>query len=347
MKSRKRIQLGVIVCALILGACGHGQQPLPAEDATEQMEQTELLEEEDGQEGFGQVSTMEELLVLEPQAYYGPIFEEQEVTARQEKALGLANRVVTMYLSIDYSEADNVWMWAEAVEQVVQNYAKENKMKYDTAVYDLHEALSYYGYDVQSQASMNALAYYLTVIQTYDAAARYMRLIGHIADPKLKTLVRAEYNAWFEWSDAQYFTNTYHTHGADHYSALPLDLWAFHKHHTDNRLVALDIEEDVLVKNKPYQQKGKTMTGKQWRKWLDEQGYREGMSPDFNMDEPTETDFPALIKDKTEKWLAARQAVAQYLDDKKGKGQSYDFLTADIHACIIGKLKPLVQMAEM
>ena len=71
------------------------------------------------------------------------------------------------------------------------------------------------------------------------------------------------------------------------------------------------------------------------------------MSPDFDMDEPTETDFPALIKDKTEKWLAARQAVAQYFDDKKGKGQSYDFLTADIHACIIGKLKPLVQMAEM
>lgn len=347
MKVRKIIQPGIIVCTLIFGACGHRQQPLPAEDTTGQIVQTDQLEEEDMEEGFSPVTTMEELLAIEPQSYYGPIYEDHEVSTREEEALGLANRVITMYNAIDYSEADNVWMWAEAVDHVVRDYAKENKMKYDTAVYDLHEALSYFGYAIQSQSSMNTWAYYLTAIQTYDAAAQYKRLIDRISDVRLKTLVRAEYNAWFEWMDAQYFTNTYYTHAKDHYSALPLDFWAFHKYHTDNRLATLEVEENVLVKGRSYRQRGRTVTGKEWNKWLEKQGYREGMSPDFNMDEPTETDFPALIKDKTEKWLAARQAVAQYLDDKKGKGQSYDFITADIHACIIGKLKPLVEMEEI
>ena len=96
-----------------------------------------------------------------------------------------------------------------------------------------------------------------------------------------------------------------------------------------------------------YHQKGKTVTRKQWSQWLDEQGYKDGMSPEFNMGDPTQTDFPALIKVKTERWLAARQAVATYLGDKKEPGKSYDNLTADIHACIIGKLKPPVEMAEI
>lgn len=347
MKERNRIQLGVIVCTLMLGACGHGPKHLHSEDTMEQKESTESLEEEVLEEEQYKVSSMEDLLALETQEYYGPIYEDREVSAREEAALELANRVVTMYNAIDYSEADNVWMWAEAVDQMVWDYAKENKIKYDTAVYDLHEALSYYGYDVKTQSSMNAWAYYLTAIQTYDAAVRYKQLIDHITDPWLKTLVRAEYNAWFEWMDAQYFTNTYYTHGADHYSALPLDFWAFHEYHTNNRLAVLNMEEEVLVKGKSYRRRGRTVTGKEWLKWLEKRGYHEGMSPDFNMDEPTDTDFPALIKEKTEKWLAARQAVAQYLGDKKGKGQSYDFLTADIHACIIGKLKPLVKMEEV
>ena len=334
--------IAVILFACSAVSCGHKQQTTFSEDSLTTEKQA--IEDTLHYDEMSSLTSTDELLALETEVYYGQIDEEQKPTKREEMALSLANRVVTMYTSVDYSIADNVWLWAEAVEQVVRQYAKDNKMKYDTAVYDLHEALSYYGYDIQTQLSMNERAYYLTVIQTYDAAVRYQRLIDHIADPRLKTLVRAEYNAWFEWMDAQYFTNTYYTHGNDHYSALPLDFWAFHKYHTDNRLATLDIEEDVLVEDKPYQQKGKTVTGKQWRTWLDKQGYREEMSPEFNMHEPLETDFPALIKDKTEKWIAARQAVAQYLGDKKGKGQSYDFITADIHSCIIGKLKPLIKM---
>lgn len=103
----------------------------------------------------------------------------------------------------------------------------------------------------------------------------------------------------------------------------------------------------MLIHNIAYHQQAETVSTKQWRSWLDEQGYREDMSPDFNMDDPLKTDFPALIKDKTERWIAARQAVANYLDISETCGQSYDNLTADICACIIGTLKPPVEMLEL
>ncbi len=293
------------------------------------------------------VSTMGELLEVEPMTYYEPIYEDEELTAQDEKILELANRVITMYAHVDYSNPDTVWMWAEATDKVVRQYAKSNKIEYDSAVHVLEDALEYFCYDVHSQSSMNINAVYKTTIRAYQAVMAYKQMIDKIADKELKRLVRAEYNAWFEWFDAEYFREVYYVHGKDSYSMLPLEFGSFNKYQTDNRLTTLRIEQEVLVNGKSYRQKGKTVTSKQWHKWLDEQGYEEGMSPEFNMDNPYMTDFPALIKDKTERWLAARQAVATYLGDKKGPGQSYDNLTADIHSCIIGQLKPLVKPLEI
>ncbi len=324
-------------------ACGHNHNGSFV-DTTNTMELDRVDETEFEMEKRSPATTMDELLELETHEYYKPIDEDTKPTAREAAALRLANRVATMYESTDNTNADYVWMWAEATDRVLQQYAKENNMRYDTAVVDLHEALAYFGYDCHYQWSMNTNAYYLTIIQTYDVTIQYKRLVERITDAKLRGLVRAEYNAWFDWQFARCFTNTYYTHQDDSYSMLPLDLWAFHKHNTDNRLEALQIEKDVLTSGKVYRQRGKTVTSKQWSQWLDEQGYKEGMSPEYNMEDPTQTDFPALIKVKTERWLAARQAVAAYLGDKKEPGKSYDNLTADIHACIIGNLNPPIEM---
>lgn len=287
---------------------------------------------------------IEALLALEPKSYFEPIEEwEETYTPREEAALALANRVITMYSSTNHTQADSVWLWGMATEKAVIQYAKENKMQRDSAVCDLHDALQYYGYDEYTPYTMTEHAQYLTVIQTYDAITRYRQLLSKIEDKQLKKLIRAEFNAWFEWLDAEYFTNEYHTHGSDSYDSLPLELNDFHAYYTDNRLAMLDIEEDILLNDKSYLQRGKTVTAKQWQDWLNKQGYKEGMSPEFNMEEPLDTDFPALIKDKTERWLAARQAVSMYLGEKAGKGLSYDCLTADIHASIIGTTKSILK----
>lgn len=336
---------GLLLVALAIGttACSHRAESVSADTAgiVDTVETMEVGEE------WPLVTTEEELLALQPEEIYGPMFEDQELTPHAAQALALANRVVTMYVSVDYAEPDNVWMWAEATDKVVRQYADEHGVRYDIAVRDLHEALVYLEYDAHSQWSMNTNEQYLTVIRTYDVVMAYRQLIDRIADRELKRLVRAEYNAWFKWFDAEYFTFVYGVHGADSYSMLPLEYGEFHSYQTDNRLAALRTEQKVLTQGKIYRQRGTTVTGKQWRDWLDAQGYREGMSPDFNLDEPTATHFPALLKDKTERWLAARQAVATYLGDKQGPGQSYDALTADIHACIVGRLKPPVPRREI
>lgn len=44
-------------------------------------------------------------------------------------------------------------------------------------------------------------------------------------------------------------------------------------------------------------------------------------------------------------WLAARQAIAATLPDKQSK--SYNYLTADIHCRIVGRLEWLVPFEEL
>lgn len=328
----RELKILVIVFAFLLTSCGQKQK-------------SQFISPEVTTNTIGQVDvdTTENREIR----FYNPICEYIEMTARDTAALELANRVVGMYTSIDYSVADNVWTWAEATDTVVWQYAEGNSIQYDTAVVDLHQILARLGYAVESQWSMNTYEDYMTVIRTYDAVMAYKRLINDFTDMELKQLVRAEYNAWFEWIDAEYFTFVYGVHGNDRYTMLPLEYGEFHSYHTENRLEALRVERDILTQGKTYRQQGQIVTVEQWNQWLDEQGYREDMSPDFNMDEPTETDFPALIKDKTERWLAARHAVSAYLGTKKVRGQSYDNLTADIHACIIGTLNPPVEMLEI
>ena len=331
--------LAIVVLSTCLAACSYNAQGNGSSDSSDSLTHSESTSLE------GDEAKIAALLKLEPVSYYEPISEwEETYTPREEAALALANRVVTMYTSIDYSQSDSVWLWGLATEKALMQYTRENRMQQDSAVCDLHDALHYYGYDAHTQYTMNENAQYLTVIQTYDAVARYRLLLSKIEDEQLKRLIRAEYNAWFEWLDAKYFTNVYHTHGADRYSALPLDFHAFHEYYTENRLAMIDIEEDILMNDGSYQQRGKTVTTKQWKDWLNEQGYHEGMSPEFNMEDPVDTDFPALIKDKTERWIAARRAVSFYLGEKTGKGLSYDRLTADIHASIIGMIKPILNI---
>ena len=113
----------------------------------------------------------------------------QEMTARDTAALDLANRIVGMYTSIDFSVANNVWAWAEATDTVVQQYADNNSIQYDTAVVDLHQILERLGYTYESQWSMNTYEDYLTVIRTYDAVMAYKRLINDLTDMELKHLV--------------------------------------------------------------------------------------------------------------------------------------------------------------
>lgn len=344
MNILRRLLIGVVWMALACGSvlCMPELQIVMNENALEQCELSEEYVAE-GSDKEKYVTSVEQLLGLVTQEFYKQIDDDWKLNDRERKALFLANRVITMYRSVDYSQADNVWMWAEAADCAVWQYAKENKMKYDTAVYDLHHALSYAGYSGHTQFCMNQWAWYMIVIYTYDAAMQYKELIGLIEDQKLQKLVREEFNAWFEWADAQFFTNVYFTHGADRYSALPLDYMDFYHCLLNNRLAVLAIEEDILVKNKAYTQKGKTVTSKEWSSWLTKNGYRDGMSADFNLDDPYDTDFPALNKHHTEKWIAVRQSVSHYLGNEKGKGLSYDKLTADIHACVIGRLKPFAK----
>ena len=98
--------------------------------------------------------------------------------------------------------------------------------------------------------------------------------------------------------------------------------------------------EDML-----YKQKGRTVTAKEWEKWIADNSVPE----DLDMLEKNDTRIPSdsIVTDRVNtlkttfaRWLKARQDLAAALP--KEQGDSYDYLTADMHSRMTGKLEAII-----
>ena len=94
-----------------------------------------------------------------------------------------------------------------------------------------------------------------------------------------------------------------------------------------------------------YKQKGQTVTAKEWEKWIADNSVPE----DLDMLEKNDTRIPSdsIVTDRVNtlkttfaRWLKARQALAATLP--KEQGDSYDYLTADMHSRMTGKLEAII-----
>ena len=127
----------------------------------------------------------------------------------------------------------------------------------------------------------------------------------------------------------------------------PMEIEGYRTNLSSNRRAELDVERDIILSGKTYQQKGKTVTAKEWEQWIADSSVPEDIDDLKKMGDTDRIPSDSLVADRVNtlrstfaRWLKARQALAAALP--KEQGDSYDFLTADIHSRMIGKLADII-----
>ena len=130
-----------------------------------------------------------------------------------------------------------------------------------------------------------------------------------------------------------------------------MEIEAYYEILSSNRRAELEIERDVILNGKSYNQKGATVTSEQWEKWIEEHSLPEDI--DFLREVGREEEIPSdslvcdhvnTLRTSFTRWLTARQAIAAALPKEQGK--YYDNITADIHSRLIDKIDNIIPLEK-
>ena len=278
--------------------------------------------------------------------------EEEHLTLnhRDSCAMRLANRFMRMHHLVDMNgDAMDKLRWAAAVNSIVDTFLAEVPgVGCDTVVDEMVRLFD--KFSPQSQGDMNLECYVLSSIDHYRTIDAYRQWLEALPD-KLKPLAKEEYLAWNDLNEARftlwrdvYFTQSW-------FSMKPMEIEGYYQYLSENRRAEMAIERDIVLNGAIYNQKGKTVTTRQWEQWIKVHSQPEDYEDVISWngvyeDMPSDSTIVACttaIRQTFTRWLAARQALAAALPDDRGK--SYDNLTADIHSRIIGKLPAIIPFA--
>ncbi len=161
----------------------------------------------------------------------------------------------------------------------------------------------------------------------------------------MELMAQEEYEAWHDLNDARFNLWNDVSYTREWYSMKPLEIEGYYTNLSENRRAELDVERDIILNGKIYRQKGETVTAKEWEKWIADNSVPE----DLEMLEKNDTRIPSdsIVTDRVNtlkttfaRWLKARQDLAAALP--KEQGDSYDYLTADMHSRMTGKLEAII-----
>ena len=267
------------------------------------------------------------------------------ITQRDSAAMRLANRFMRMsHLVYMNGKALDKLQWAVAVNAVLDTLRLAvPSLPADSALYEISRVAE--KFSSLTQTEMNFQSYISATVEYYLTIESYRQWLAEVP-PFLKTLVQEEYEAWHNlnetrfgfWNDVSYMQ--------EWYSMRPMEVEDYYWNLSVNRRAELDVERDIVLKGKPYQQKGTTVTTKQWEDWIAENSVPadidllQDMDHDLIPSDSLVKYYVTTLKADFSRWVAARQAIAAALP--KEQGISYDNLTADIHCRIIGKLPMLI-----
>jgi hypothetical protein len=191
---------------------------------------------------------------------------------------------------------------------------------------------------------MNFISYIYATLDYYRTIEAYRQWLQAV--PKdIRVLAQEEYEAWHDLNDARFNLWNDVSYRREWYSMKPLEIEGYYTNLSENRRAELDVERDIILNGKAYKQKGQTVTAKEWEKWIADNSVPE----DLDMLEKNDTRIPSdsIVTDRVNtlkttfaRWLKARQDLAVALP--KEQGDSYDYLTADMHSRMTGKLEAII-----
>jgi hypothetical protein len=240
-------------------------------------------------------------------------------------------------------KANDKLQWAIAVNAAIDNFlVNEPTIRKGQVFEEIERVTSKFSSDTQSE--MNFISYIYATLDYYRSIEAYRQWLQAI--PKdIRQLAQEEYEAWHDLNDARFNLWNDVSYRREWYSMKPLEIEGYYTNLSENRRAELDVERDIILNGKAYKQKGQTVTAKEWEKWIADNSVPE----DLDMLEKNDTRIPSdsIVTDRVNtlkttfaRWLKARQDLAAALP--KEQGDSYDYLTADMHSRMTGKLEAII-----
>ncbi len=300
--------------------------------------------------GLAEVHSVEDRLFYynnEEMAKDDPEFAEAyRATHRDSADLRLANRFMRMANLVNINgKANDKLQWAIAVNAIIDTFrVAVPAVQKDSVIYEIPRVAGRFSSETQSE--MNFQCYVDATVDYYLTIEAYRKWIEAVPSD-IRPLVKEEYEAWHDLHDARFalWTDVSYTQGW--YSMKPMEIEGYYENLSENRRAELEIERSIIFGAKPYQQKGTTVTAKEWDEWISENSVPDDIDYLNEMDHadliPSDslvTDRVNTLKSTFSRWLKARQTLAAALP--KEQGDSYDNLTADIHSRMIGKLENII-----
>ena len=269
---------------------------------------------------------------------------EHIVTHRDSFALRLVNRIMRMNELVKQNgKANDKLQWAVAVNAAIDTFfVEEPTIRKDQAFEEIERVTSKFSSDTQSE--INFISYIYATLDYYKTIEAYRQWLQAV--PKdIRALAQEEYEAWHDLNDARFNLWNDVSYRREWYSMKPLEIEGYYTNLSENRRAELDVERDIILNGKLYKQKGQTVTAKEWEKWIADNSVPE----DLDMMEKNDTRIPSdsivtdrvnMLKTTFARWLKARQDLAAALP--KEQGDSYDYLTADMHSRMTDKLEAII-----
>jgi hypothetical protein len=273
------------------------------------------------------------------------LYHDSLATPRDKAAMRLANRFMRMHYVAISGDANSKLQWAMAVNAVLDTFGVAvPSVPKDSALYEIIRVADEYSSETQSE--MNFQCYIHSSVDYYRTIEAYRQWIEAVpAD--IRTMVQEEYEAWHDLNSARFTLWDEVSYSQEWYSMKPMEIEGYRENLSSNRRAELEVEREIILNGKPYQQKGKTVTAKEWEQWIADSSVPEDIDDLKKMGETDRIPSDSLVADRVNtlkssfaRWLKARQALAEALP--KERGDSYDFLTADIHSRMIGKLQDII-----
>ena len=273
------------------------------------------------------------------------LYHDSIATPRDKAAMRLANRFMRMHYVAISGNAESKLQWAMAVDAILDTFRVEvTSLPKDSALNEIIRVAD--KYSSGSQSELNFQCYIHSSIDYYRTIEAYSQWIQAVPTD-IRPLVKEEYEAWHDLNSARFTLWEEVSYRQEWYSMKPMELEGYRENLSSNRRAELEVERGIILNGKPYQQKGKTVTAKEWEQWIADSSVPEDYEELKKMGDTDHLPSDSLVADRVNtlkttfsRWLKARQALAAALP--KEQGDSYDFLTADIHSRMVGKLEDII-----
>ena len=283
---------------------------------------------------------------------YDPYSREDHQTERRDSAaMSLANRLIRMadLVSLNGGANDKL-QWAIAVNAAIDSFhVAVPSLPIDSVISDINRVVKKFSNDTQSE--LNFRWYVKATVNYYRTIEAYRQWLSELPS-NLKSLMQNEYVAWHNFNEARFAFWRDVSYNQEWYSMKPMEIEGYYENLSANRRAELEEERSIILGDKPYFQKGKTVTSAQWEKWITVHSVPEDI--DYLRNEFWEDRIPSdsivnnrvkTLKFTFSQWMEARKAIAKALPQEQSKW--YDNMTSDIFCRLVGRLNNIIPLEEL